>query len=330
MKIRNYLQTVLDGMAKGLFATLIVGVILKQFGALLSLPVLTNIGMVAGYLTGAGIGIGIALTRDCGYFTTLSAMVCGFIGSGVFIAADTPLKSAEPMGALVASLVVIEIGKKIEGKTNFDLLIIPAILISIGGFVGTSISPYISEFMLNVGFFVNTLTEQSPVPMGILLGVVVGMLLTLPISSAAICISIGISGLSAGASLAGCSAQMVGFAIISFKDSGLSGFLSQSIGTSMLQVPNIIKNPLIWIPPTVASGICGLLSTTYFKMETTSVGAGMGTSGLVGQLETISVMGEGALPNIIILNILLPIIISYPIYSIMFKKGLIKTGDLKI
>lgn len=330
MTAKNYFATVFDGMAKGLFATLIVGVILEQFGTMLNIPLLNTIGQTAKYLTGAGIGVGVATNRKSGYFTLLCAMVAGVIGSGAFVLADATFKPAEPVGALIAALAVVEVGKIIEGKTKFDLLIIPIILLTLGGFVGTMISPPISLFMLSIGNFVNTLTEIQPIPMGILLGTVVGMLLTLPISSAAICISIGISGISAGAALAGCCAQMIGFAFISFKDNNISATISQAIGTSMLQVPNIIKNPLVWVPPTIASAICGLLSTTVFKMETTSVGAGMGTSGLVGQFTTIAVMGESSLVYIIILHFVLPIVISYPIYKIMTSKGLIKKGDLTI
>lgn len=330
MTVRKYLQIVLDGMAKGLFATLIVGVILKQFAVFFDMPLLTNIGQTAQYLTGAGIGAGVAISRKAGYFTTLSAMVVGVIGSGAFIIVDSTFKSAEPVGALIAALVVVEIGKLLEGKTKFDLLILPIILLTIGGIVGTIISPPISQFMSSIGVFVNTLTELNPIPMGILLGIVVGTILTLPISSAAICISIGISGLAAGAAVAGCSAQMISYAVISYKDNGISGFFSQAIGTSMLQVPNIIKNPLICIPATIASGICGLIATSVFHMETNSVGAGMGTSGLVGQFTTLNVMGPESLPYIIILHFITPAVVSYIVYKIMLKKELIKPLDMKI
>ena len=166
--------------------------------------------------------------------------------------------------------------------------------------------------------------------MGILVATVVGMVLTLPISSAAICISLGISGLAAGAATVGCSAQMIGFAVISYKENKVGGLISQGIGTSMLQVPNIIRNPLIWIPPTLTAAILGPLATVVFKMENNAAGAGMGTSGLVGQFNTVAVMGTKSIPIIILLHFILPAIIALLISTIMRKKGWIKEGDMKL
>ena len=334
MKIRTYLSTVLDGMAKGLFASLIIGTILKQIGVLANFQLLIQIGQAAQFMMGPCIGAGIAFRREGKNYTILSAIVAGALGAGTMKILDANagymLAVGEPVGAFVAALVGIELGKMVEGKTKFDLLIVPAVVITVAGVIGYFISPVISTFMTGIGVVINEFTLLQPLPMGILLSVVVGIVLTLPISSAALCISIGISGIAAGAAVAGCCAQMVGFAVISYRENKVSGLIAQGIGTSMIQVPNIIKNPLIWIPPTFASVITGALSTTVFKMETTAVGAGMGTSGLVGQLTTLSVMGSSSIPSILLLHFILPAALSLLVSELMRKKGLIKFGDLQL
>lgn len=337
MKVRTYLADTLDGMAKGLFASLIIGVIIKQIGDLTGLAYLSKFGLLAQYLMGPCIGAGVALKRGASTYTLLSAMVAGTIGAGTFSVVDPGAAAiiykagiGEPAGAFIASLIGIEIGKLIEGKTGFDLLIVPAAVIIAGGLVGVIISPVISAFMKQIGVLINEFTLLHPIPMGILLGVAVGMVLTLPISSAALCIAIGIDGLAAGAAVAGCCAQMVGFAVASYRENKVSGLISQGLGTSMLQVPNIVKNPRIWIAPTVAGGICGVLSTTLFGMSTTSVGAGMGTSGLVGQFTTYSVMGPKSLFPMIILHFILPAAITLIISEYLRKINWIKPGDMKL
>ena len=338
MTARIYFAKVLDGMAKGLFASLIVGVIIKQIGTLTNISIITTIGQIAQYLMGPCIGAGIAYARDCKQFTILASIVNGALGAGaVKLIADgatgaltTSISVGEPVGAFAAVIIGVEIGRFIEGRTKFDLLIIPAIVILCGGLVGVYISPYIATALNWVGEAINRLTQLQPLPMGILLGIIVGMILTLPISSAALCISINIGGIAAGAALAGCCAQMVGFAVMSIRENKLGGLLTQGIGTSMLQVPNIVKNPLIWIPPTIASGICGALSTMVFQIETTKVGAGMGTSGLVGPFETLSVMGNEVLPAILILHVAIPAVISLAGGEIMRRMKLIKPGDLQL
>ena len=338
LSIRNYFAKVLDGMAKGLFASLIVGVIIKQIGSITNIAIISTIGQIAQYLMGPCIGAAIAYTRECKQYTILASIVNGVLGAGAIkLIADSAtgalspsISVGEPVGAFVAVIIGLEIGRLIEGRTKFDLLIIPAIVITSGGVVGVFISPYIASALNQIGVAVNTLTRLQPLPMGILLGIVVGMILTLPISSAALCISINISGIAAGAALAGCCAQMVGFAVMSIRENKLSGLLSQGVGTSMLQVPNIVKNPLIWIPPTIASGVCGALSTMLFQMETTRIGAGMGTSGLVGQFETLTVMGNTIIPAMLILHVAIPAAISLAGGEIMRRVKLIKPGDLQL
>jgi len=338
MAVRSYFAKVLDGMAKGLFASLIVGVIIKQVGALTNISVITTIGQVAQYLMGPCIGAGIAYVRECKQYTMLASIVNGALGAGAVklitdsaTGALTPsISVGEPVGAFVAVIAGIEIGRLIEGRTKFDLLIIPAIVIFSGGLIGVFISPYIAMALNKVGEAVNTFSQLQPLPMGILLGIAVGMILTSPISSAALCISINIGGIAAGAALAGCCAQMIGFAVMGFRENKVGGFIAQGLGTSMLQIKNIIKNPWIWLPPTVASAVCGALSTMVFHIETSRVGAGMGTSGLVGPLDTMATMGNGVIPQMLILYLAIPAGISLIGGEIMRRMKLIKPGDLQI
>lgn len=332
MIMRQYLSRVLAGMANGLFASLIMGTILNQVGLYLGSDLLRTVGQSAQYLMGPAIGAGVAIALSCRQFTILSAMIAGALGAGCisFDKGFALLQIGEPVGALVASWLAIVLGKKLDGRTKFDLLLVPAVMAVVAGVVGASIAPLIALLLKQVGLGINSLALLQPLPMGLLLAVVVGMLLTLPISSAALCIAIGINGLAAGAALAGCCAQMVGFAVMSYRDNNIKGLLAVGLGTSMLQVPNIIKNPWIWLPPTVTAAICGPISTLYYHMKTTAVGAGMGTSGLVGQFTTLEVMGSSAIMPIIILHFLLPAMLSLLMDAYMRKLGLIRPGDLKL
>ncbi|MDC7236367.1 MAG: PTS sugar transporter subunit IIC [Sphaerochaetaceae bacterium] len=333
-KVGDYIINALNGMAQGLFASLIIGLIIKQVGTYLNLPFLISFGTVAQYLTGPAIGLGVALFVNAPKLGVLSAAVAGAIGAGTFVlSGDGSIASVaigEPVGALLASLVGAEVAKLVSQKTKVDIMVIPICTIIAGGLVGIFVSPYVSSMMKALGLFINSLTTLYPLPMGILVATVVGMVLTLPISSAAICISLGISGLAAGAATVGCSAQMIGFAVISYRENKMGGLISQGIGTSMLQVPNIIHNPLIWIPPTLTAALIGPLSTVVFKMENNAAGAGMGTSGLVGQFNTIAVMGTSALPKVILLHFILPAVLSLLIAFFMRRKGWIKDGDMKL
>jgi len=335
--MRDYLMTIIDGMSKGLFASLIVGVILRQIGILTNIEMIETIGQLAQFLMGASIGVGIAYARGASLFTLLASTVTGTIGAGSIsiFTNDVGLSIyaigvGEPVGAFVASIIGVEIGKLIEGRVKFALLIAPAVVILSGGIAGIFVSPYISSVMNQIGIMVNHFTLLQPLPMGLLLGLIIGSVVTLPISSAALCIAINISGISAGAAVAGTSAQMIGFAVSSFRENKFEGLLSQGLGTSMLQMKNVIRNPWIWLPASVASAVGGALSTTVFQMETTPIGAGMGTSGLVGQLETLSFMGEGALPQIIILHVLIPATISIVISEFLRHRRLIRFGDMRI
>ena len=333
MKIRSYVSSILSAMAKGLFATLIMGTIIRQVGIITDVEILRQLGQAAMFLMGPAIGSAVAAERQAKTFTVLAAGVAGAIGAGSFSAAAAggfTVAVGEPVGALFAGIVAAEVGRLIEGRTKFDLMIVPVAVILSGGFVGVTLAPYIASALMAVGAFINTLTTLQPLLMGVLIAVSVGMALTGPISSAALCIAIGIDGLAAGAALAGGAAQMVGFAVASFRENKFSGLISQGLGTSMIQFPNIVKNPLIWLPALIASAVGGGLSTVVFGIETTSVGAGMGTSGLVGQFTTYAVMGEASLIPMALLHFIIPAVISLAVTEFMRARNWIRQGDMQL
>jgi len=325
----TYLTNVLNGMALGLFSSLIIGLILKQIGVYTGLSFLSHYGQIAQWMMGPAIGAGVAYSLKVNPLAIFSAIICGALGAGTITAAGG-ITIGEPVGALIASLVGAEVGRLVTGKTKFDILLIPSLTIVSGGIVASLISPLMVNFMKEIGLFINTLTTLHPIPMGITLSVVMGIILTLPISSAAISISLGITGIAAGAATVGCATHMIGFAVSSYRENKIGGLVSQGLGTSMLQVPNIIKKPIIALPVIITSAILGPLATTLFHMENNSIGAGMGTSGLVGQIATFKTMGTNGLLGILILHFFLPGILTYFISEFMRKKNWIKYGDLKL
>ena len=327
--IRDYFIKVLNGMALGLFSSLIIGLILKQIGTVLNIESLIAFGNIAQFMMGPAIGAGVAYSLGAPPLSVFAATVVGAIGAGT-VGVDYVVKIGEPVGALVSALVATEASKRIYGKTKVDIVLVPATAIIVGGFTGLYLSPVISEFMKLIGGVINLSTQQSPVPMGILVSVLMGIILTLPISSAAIAISLGLTGLAAGASVVGCASHMVGFAVMSYRENGFGGFIAQGFGTSMIQISNIIKNPKIFIPPIITSAILGPISTVVFKMKADKIGAGMGTSGLVGQFSTYETMGSGGIIGIILLHFVLPAILTLLISELMRKKGWIKFGDMKL
>ncbi|WP_442916734.1 PTS transporter subunit IIC [Lutispora sp.] len=325
-------------MALGLFSSLIVGLILDQMGSKLGISILIDLGRVAKFLMGPAIGIAVAYGRKAPALAVFSSAVTGALGAGtVFLNAANQygIRVGEPMGAFIAALVGVEVGKLISGKTKVDIVLVPSSVIIAGGIAGKYISPVVSAIMTALGSIINTATVMNPIPMGILVSAIMGIVLTLPISSAALAIALGLKGLAAGAATVGCCTQMVGFAVASYRENKLGGLIAQGLGTSMLQMPNIIRNPMIWIPPTLASAILGPLSTTLFRMENVPEGAGMGTSGLVGQFGTFAAMsgtngGTVILVKILILQVLLPAALTFIISEFMRKKGYIKNGDMKL
>lgn len=338
----------LTGMALGLFSTLIIGTIIKQAGDLIGGDIggwLSAIGLVAQKLTGAGIGVGVAYKFKESAYVVLSAATAGMIGAyagnmavGTLFADGAMVLSGpgEPLGAFIATYVGIELGRLVAGKTKLDLLITPAVTILCGGAVGILAGPPISEFMGWLGGLVNWGTMQQPVLMGIVVSVVMGMVLTLPISSAALGIILGLSGPAAGAATIGCCCQMVGFAVASYRENGIGGLLAQGLGTSMLQVPNIVRRPLIWIPPILSSAILGPIAISgFFNMTNNATGSGMGSAGLVGQIMTYQTMiatepAVSVVIKIIVFQFVLPAVITFGISEGMRKMGYIRNGDMKL
>ena len=332
--VRDYFITVLNGMAWGLFSSLLIGLIIKQLGMLLGIDQLVVFGNVAQRMMGPAIGVGVAYALKAQPLVIMSCVAVGALGAGSlsFDGAVATIGIGEPVGAFAAVLIAAEAGKRISGKTKVDIVLVPLTTILVGGAAALLISPIMTRFMTTVGALINTATELQPLPMGIIISIVMGMVLTLPISSAALAISLGLSGLAAGAATVGCAANMIGFAVASYKDNGIGGALAQGLGTSMLQIPNIIKKPVIWLPAIIASAILGPVSTLVFKMTSNASGAGMGTSGLVGQFAMTEVMGTSPqiLLQMALMHFIFPGIIAGITAHIMRRRGMIKDGDMKL
>ena len=339
-----------SGMAQGLFCTLIAGTILSQIAGWIGDNYFGNtlgyISAVAKSLMGAGIGVGIAHSLKSSKLTTFSAIVAGTIGafsdkiiSGTAFASLTSGAPGNPVGAYVCSLLCVEIVSLYAGKTKLDILLIPlgTLLLSFAGvFVAFPFIWLISQ----IGVLIAQATGIAPFFMGIIISVVMGVLLTMPTSSAAIWIAVssGITDdamlIAGGAAVVGCSCHMIGFAVASFRENGISGLISQGIGTSMLQIPNIMKKPVIMLPEIIASAILGPVATCVFGLKCNSAGGGMGTSGLVGVFGTISA-SEGMPIWLLVLGIVallfvLPALISFGVSELFRKKGWIKFGDQKL
>ena len=338
----------LSGMALGLFSTLIVGTIIQQIGTLIGGnigDIIFTLGKVAASVTGAGIGIGVAYKFKESALVVFSSATAGMIGAFASkIIAGTIVEGSvvafagpgEPLGAFIAAYVAIEIGHLVSGKTKVDILITPLVTIAAGSVVGLLLGPPISALMNGLGSIINWATVQQPFVMGIVISVLMGIFLTLPISSAAIGVALGLSGIAAGAATVGCCCNMVGFAVASFRENKTSGLLAQGIGTSMLQMPNIVKKPIIWLPAIITSAILGPISTCVLQMVNNAQGSGMGTSGLVGPImayETMTSVGTEpliAIIEIIAMHFVAPAIISFGIAAAMRKLKLIKDGDMKL
>lgn len=324
---KKYFVEALSAMALGMFSTLITGSILNMVGQQLNIKFLTDIVWpIARDITGAGIGVAIAYGLKAPPLVLFSSTFTGMIGYSL----------GGPVGAYITSLIATEFGKAISKETKIDIVLTPAVTILTGGLIGTTIGPILGKVMTGIGFLIMESTELHPFLMGIAISVFMGMALTLPISSAAIAMMLKLEGIAAGAATLGCCTQMIGFAVTSYKDNGWGGLIAQGLGTSMLQFSNIVKSWRIWIPQILASIILSPLVTIVFKMENSSAGAGMGTSGLVGVLEsyiTMTKIGRGGLETIILIittYIVCPALVTYSIYIFMRRKGLIKDGDMKI
>ncbi len=312
----------LNFMALGLFSSLIVGLILKNLGAWANLPWLMDVGTQAQGMMGACIGVGVAYALKSPPLVLFSSVITGLLGASL----------GGPVGAFVAALIGAEMGKLVHRTTPFDIIITPATTLLAGMAVATFFSPMIDGAMTALGQFIVWAVELSPIFMSIVVAVAMGLILTLPISSAAIAISLGLSGLAAGAATVGCAAQMMGFAVMSYKDNGMGTAVACGLGTSMIQMPNILKNPKIWLPPTLTGAILAPFATAVFGMTNIPMGAGMGTSGLVGQIGTVEAMGANATTwgLIAAFHFVLPAVITWGIAKIMHAKGWIKDGDLSL
>lgn len=341
----------LGGMATGLFCTLIIGTIICQIATLIGTnnffgKQLYNIGSFAKILMGIGIALGMSYKLNKKPLVAISSGVAGMIGayasqilktdSTVFVGSVTTLASVgEPLGAFVAAFVAMEVGSLVVGKTKVDIIVTPLSTILSGAIAGLLVGPPISSFMTFIGNIVNASANQQPILMGILVAVIMGVALTLPISSAAIGVTLKLSGIAGGAAMIGCCCQMIGFAVMSFKENKWGGLIAQGLGTSMLQMPNLVKHPVCWLPPVITSAILGPVGV-MFGIISSPVGSGMGTSGLVGPIETYFKMTEAdTTPAITLLLIalfcfILPAAICLGI-SLLFRKfNLIKDNDLKL
>lgn len=341
ISFKRYVQDALSAMGLGLFSSLLIGLILKTIGEqLCNIPGVTEksavtaflilIGTQAMAMMGPAIGAAVARALNAPPLVLFSCIAVGYMGA-TFTGFGIEYNGG-PAGAFVAVAFGAEFGKMVSKETKIDIIVTPAVTILAGGLAAQLLGPGIGLIMKLLGDSIVAACDWKPFLFGIFISVVVGLVLTAPISSAALCIMLGISGLAAGAATAGCCAQMIGFAVISYKDNGIGGFFAQGIGTSMLQVPNIVQHPWILIPPTLASAITGPISTCILKMTNNAAGAGMGTSGLVGQIMTLTDMGFTlpVLGKILLVQIFLPAILSYAIYKFMYAEGLIKDGDMKL
>ena len=334
IKIRDYVINVFNGMAWGLFASLLIGLIIRQIGVYSNVASLISFGTFAQHLMGPAIAVGIGVALKAKPLVLASLVAVGAIGAGTFTIVGSTVTASigEPVGAMISAWIACEVGSNVSGKTKFDIILVPFITILMGGFVAMLISPYIVSLMNAMGGVINEATTLHPFLMGIIISVVMGMVLTLPFSSAALAISLNLSGLAAGAATVGCAVNMVGFAAASFKENGWGGAIAQGLGTSMLQMPNIIKKPIIWLPVIITSAILGPVSTVVLKMSSNAIGAGMGTSGLVGQVAMIEVMGNSpsVLFQIAFMHFILPALLSGAIATSMRKLGWIHIGDMKL
>lgn len=337
----------LSAMAQGLFATLIIGTIIQQIGTLIGGPagdMIYALGKVAASLTGAGIGAAVAYRFKESPLVVVSAATAGMVGAfaGKLLAGAVLVDGAmvyagpgEPLGAFVAAYIGIVFGHLVSGKTKVDILVTPIVSIGTGSAVGLLLGPPISGFMAWLGSLINWGTEQQPFLMGIVVSVLMGMILTLPISSAALGIILNLSGLAAGAATVGCCCNMVGFAVASYRENKIGGLLAQGIGTSMLQVPNIVRRPVIWLPAILSSAILGPVGTMALHMTSNATGSGMGTAGLVGQIMTWKTMIQTEAASIVMIKILLiqiilPAVVTLAISEFMRKRQWIRFGDMKL
>lgn len=334
---KRYGIDAMGAMAQGLFASLLIGTIIKTLGQQLNVQFLIDAGNFAQQVAGPAMAVSIGAALSAPQLVLYSLIAVG-------MAANKLGGAGGPLAVYFITIVASECGKIVSKETKVDILVTPAVTILVGVGLSVLCAPAIGAAASSVGDFIKWATNLQPLLMGILVSVVVGMALTLPISSAAICAALSLTGLAGGAAVAGCCAQMVGFAVMSFRENGVGGLVSQGLGTSMLQMPNIIRNPRVWIPPTLASAITGPIATCLFHLEMNgpAVSSGMGTCGLVGQigvytgwLNDIAAGTKAAiLPmdwvGLILICFVLPAVLTLLFAFFLRKWGWIKGGDLKL
>lgn len=334
---KRYGIDALGAMAQGLFASLLIGTIIKTFGQQVGIETLIAIGDYASAVKGPAMAIAIAFALKAPPLVLFSMAAVGG-------AADILGGAGGPLAVLFSAIVATELGKMVSKETKIDIIVTPLVTIGVGVVFSMLTAPYVGMAANSVGNAIMWATELRPFLMGIIVSVVIGIALTLPISSAAICAALGLTGLAGGAAVAGCCAQMVGFAVMSFRENRWGGLLAQGLGTSMLQMGNIVKNPKIWIAPTLASAITGPIATCIFKLEMNgaAVSSGMGTCGLVGQigvytgwLNDIANGTKAAVTafdwiGLVAISIVLPAVLTWLISIPLRKINWIKENDLKL
>ena len=324
----RYLVQAMSAMALGLFSSLIIGLIISQFAKIPSLEFLAGFTQVLSAdspVVGGAIGAAIAYGLKHKPLVIFSCVAVGAFGYSV----------GGPVGAYLGAVLGAEVGGLVAGKTKVDIILTPIVTILSGCLFAQLTGPAVQALMTGLGNILKSATELEPLPMGILISVIVGLALTAPISSAALCIMMELDGLAGGAAVVGCCCQMVGFAVASFRDNGWGGLISQGIGTSMLQFSNICRRPIIWLAPTLASAVLGPVSTCLLRMTCTASGAGMGTSGLVGQFGTWASMSSTIDPilligELLLMHFVLPAALTL-LFDLLFRKfGWIHDGDMKL
>lgn len=343
---KRYGIEAMSAMAQGLFATLLIGTIFSTIAIYTGWELFANISDYASKAAGAVIGVAVAYALKAPPLVIYSAGVAGLAGYGIGYNYGGGLLTAGPLGAFLAVIIATELGKLVSKETKIDILLTPAVTVLSGVGVAVLVSPAVGWVMYYLAQFIGWATEITPILMGIIISTVVGVILTLPISSAAICAilfsasAIEAAGesregllLAAGAATVGCCAQMVGFAVCSFRENKWGGLAAQGLGTSMLQIGNLNRKPILWLPPTLAAAAVGPLSTTVLRIENTGVAAGMGTCGLVGPLGILNQMGWAdpfVWVCLLLCCILLPALLSFFISEAMRRLGWIKENDLKL
>lgn len=320
--LHTYFITAMSAMALGLFSSLIIGLILQTVGEQTGIGVLVEVGELAMAMMGPAIGVAVAHSLGAPQLVLFSSVATGAAGAEL----------GGPAGAFLAALVGAEAGKMMSGRTNVDIVLTPLVTVGAGFALSWAMGPAIDAGLRRFGALISWATEQQPLVMSVLVAVLMGVALTLPVSSAAIAVMLDLGGLAAGAAAVGCASQMVGFAVAGYRDNGWGGLVSQGLGTSMLQIPNVFRNPRILIPPTLAGALSAPIATVGFALENNAAGAGMGTSGLVGPIMALKTMGSSpyVFGLIVAFFFVVPALLAWVFAAVLRRLGWIRDGDQTI